>query len=290
MKTIWIAGSKGQLGTELSLRKEQYADTRFLLTDIQELDLTDQKAILDFSAKEKPDLMINCAGYTAVDKAEEESGNAFLLNRDVPAYLAEAAGRVKAILVHISTDYVFDGRSFRPYRENDAPNPQSVYGSSKLAGEEAVLKYPENLVVRTSWLYSAHGHNFLKTMLRLGRERDELGVVFDQVGSPTSAADLADALLQISRQLLYGKKNAGGIYHFSNEGVCSWYDFAKAIMELAQLNCVVKPITTDQFPTLARRPHYSVFDKGKIKGSFGIDVPHWRASVVRTLDALLSSM
>ena len=283
MKTIWITGSKGQLGTELRLQHERLNDTRFLFTDIDELDLTDKEAVIRFAQEEKPAIIINCAAYTAVDKAEEEPEKAFLLNRDVPAFLTEAAEKVNGVLIHISTDYVFDGRANRPYREDDPTNPQSLYGKSKLAGEEAVLKNPENLIVRTAWLYSAHGHNFLKTMLRLGKERKEIGVVSDQTGTPTSAADLAGALLEICKQLLAGKKNAGGIYHYANEGICSWYDFARAIMEIARLDCRVNPISTEQYPTPTERPKYSVLDKQKIRDAFNLKIPVWHTSIQQVI-------
>jgi len=289
MKTIWITGSKGQLGTELQLQQEKLQDVRFLFTDIEELDLTNKQAVIDFAQKEKPALIINCAAYTAVDKAEEEFDTAMSINRDVPAHLAEAAKIVLARLIHISTDYVFDGTSCKPYVETDKTNPQSAYGKTKLSGEEVVLTNHENMVIRTSWLYSAHGNNFLKTMLRLGKERDELGVIFDQVGTPTSAADLAAALLEISKQILEGKENAGGIYHFSNEGVCSWYDFARVIMNFDKLNCFIKPITTDEYPLPAKRPFYSVFNKKKIKDSFGITIPHWSQGLAKTYIQLVTS-
>jgi dTDP-4-dehydrorhamnose reductase len=287
--TIWITGSKGQLGTELQLQQEKLTNTRFLFTDIEELDLTNRQAVIEFALNEKPAIIINCAAYTAVDKAEEEQEKAFLLNRDVPAFLTEAAEKVKAILIHISTDYVLDGTANTPYKETDDTNPQSLYGKSKLAGEEAVLKNPENLVLRTSWLYSAHGHNFLKTMLRLGKEREEIGVVSDQLGSPTSATDMADALLEISKQIMDGKKDAGGVYHYSNEGKCSWYDFAKAIMKTAKLDCRVNPITTEQYPTPAKRPQYSVLDKGKLKDTFGINIPDWQESAEKVIGQLITS-
>ena len=261
MKTIWVTGSKGQLGTELHLQQNKLENTRFLFTDIDELDLTDKSAVLEFLKKEKPSVIINCAAYTAVDKAEAEAEKAFLLNRDVPDYLCEASEQVKAVLIHISTEYVFDGTAYKPYTENDATHPKSEYGKSKLAGEEVVLKNPDNIVIRTSWLYSAHGNNFMKTMLRLGKEREELSVVFDQIGSPTSASDLADALLEIANQILAGKRNVGGIYHYSSEGVCSWYDFARRVMNIDQSPCLVHPITTDQYPLPAKRPLPSQGDR-----------------------------
>lgn len=279
MHTIWVTGSKGQLGTEITLQKDVLENCRFIFTDIKELDLTNEAAVLDFAQKESPDLIINCAGYTAVDKAEEEQDKAFLLNCIVPAYLNKAAELAKGTLIHISTDYIFDGESEHPYREDDVPNPQSVYGKSKLAGEKEVLKNNDNIVIRTAWLYSAHGNNFLKTMLRLGKEREEIGVVNDQFGSPTSAVDFADAILQVSKQLLAGKKSAGGIYHYSNEGECSWYDFAVAIMDIAKLNCKVNPITTDQYPLPAKRPAYGIMSRNKIIQTFGISINQWAQSL-----------
>ncbi len=289
MKTIWVTGSKGQLGKEIQLQQKKLRDARFLFTDIEELDLTDKDAVMKFAAKEKPAIIINCAAYTAVDKAEEEPEKATLLNKEVPDLLTDTAKEVHAILIQISTDYIFDGTACAPYVESDPPNPQSTYAESKHAGEEAVLKSPENLVIRTSWLYSAHGNNFLKTMLRLGKERNELGVVFDQVGSPTSAADLAGALLDISTQILDGKPGIGGIYHYSNEGVCSWYDFALLIMKTAKIDCQVKPITSDQFPTPAKRPQYSVLNKNKLKNTFSIKVPHWQESAFKVINHIITS-
>lgn len=288
MKTIWITGSKGQLGTELELQKEKLKDVRYLFTDIEELDLTNKQDVLEFAQKEKPAIIINCAAFTAVDKAEEDIDLAYILNRDMPGYLAEAAQLVNGLLIHISTDYVFNGKAFQPYVETDLPHPESAYGTTKLSGEESVLKYPDNMVVRTSWLYSAHGNNFLKTMLRLGKERDEIGVVYDQIGTPTSAADLANALLEISKQILAGKKNVGGVYHFSNEGVCSWYDFARVIMNFDKLSCFIKPITSDQYPLPAKRPFYSVLNKTKIKKTFGISIPHWSQGLAKTYIQLVT--
>jgi dTDP-4-dehydrorhamnose reductase len=288
LKTIWVTGSKGQLGTELQLQQQTLKEVRFIFTDIEELNLTNKQGVIAFCKQEKPAIVINCAAYTAVDKAEEEPEKAMLLNRDVPAFLAEGAKTVNGSVIHISTDYVFDGTSYRPWVETDKVNPQSVYAKTKSAGEEVILKHPENLVIRTSWLYSAHGSNFLKTMIRLGKERKELGVVYDQVGSPTSAADLAGALIEVSRQLIGGKKNAGGLYHYTNEGVCSWYDFARVIMNIAQLSCTIRPITTDQYPLPAKRPFYSVLNKAKIKVTFGIDIPHWSLGLAKTYRQFLT--
>ncbi|MBN1599699.1 MAG: dTDP-4-dehydrorhamnose reductase [Bacteroidales bacterium] len=290
MNTIWVTGSKGQLGTELHLQHKKLDNVLFHFTDIHELDLTNKQAVLDFTKKEKPQIIINCAGYTAVDKAEEEKELAFLLNKDIPVYLNEAATTVGATLIHISTDYVYNGNSEIPYQEDDPTDPQSVYGKSKLDGELEVLKNPKNLVIRTSWMYSAHGNNFVKTMLRLGKERKELNVVADQVGCPTSAADLADALLKISKQILEGKNNTGGIYQYSNEGQCSWYEFAKAIMEITGIKCTINPISTEQYPTPAKRPAYSVMSKEKISKVFGLYVPEWKVSLLKYFQTLISKM
>jgi len=286
MYTIWIAGSKGQLGTEIFLQKEKPEDCRFLLTDIDELDLTNEKAVLDFAKKENPDIIINCAGYTAVDKAEEEPDQAFLLNCIVPAYLSKAAELSGGTLIHISTDYVFDGKGNQPYLEDDIPNPQSVYGKSKLAGEKEVLKNKNNLVIRTSWLYSAHGNNFVKTMLRLGKEKEEVRVVSDQVGSPTSATDLAEAILRIVLKLISEPGKFGSIYHYTNEGVCSWYEFAQKIMELAGLSCKVCPIASEEYPVSAKRPAYSIMNKNKIIQTFGISINHWTQSLTRCIQII----
>jgi dTDP-4-dehydrorhamnose reductase len=279
MKTIWVAGSKGQLGTELWLQHKNAALANFLFTDIGELDLTNEKLVREFANQHKPAIIINCAAYTNVDKAETDIDAAYKLNHFVPGLLSRVSIDNNCILVHISTDYVFNGMHCLPYTEEDPTSPQSVYGASKLAGEVEVLKNSKNLIIRTSWLYSAHGSNFLKTMLRLGKEKEMLNVIFDQVGSPTSAVDLANEILLISSRLLSDEQNFGGIYHFSNEGVCSWYDFAVEIMKIARLNCKVNPITSDKYPSLVKRPAYSVLNKSKIKNTFGLDIPHWRESL-----------
>ncbi len=286
MKKIWVTGAKGQLGTELYSQHSKLRQCEFLFTDIEEMDLTQKKAVMDFVRNENPDVIINCAAYTAVDKAEEEPEKAFLLNRDIPAYLTEAAASIDALLIHLSTDYVFDGTKDRPYTENDRPNPISAYAESKYAGEREVLKNPKNIILRTSWLYSAQGTNFLKTMLRLGKEKEELTVVNDQFGIPTSATDLAGALLYMVKHILSDKEDYGGIYHYSDEGWCSWYDFAVEIMRLTGLNCHVKPVTTAQYPLPAKRPMYSVMDKSKIKRVFGIEIPEWRESLLKVLKTI----
>jgi len=280
MKKIWVTGSRGQLGTELFLQHKKLPDCNFLFTDIEELDLSRKELVLEFAQREKPDILINCAAYNAVDKAEQEQATAFILNRDVPAYLTEAIASTGAVLIHLSTDYVFDGTAETPYVETDIPNPQSVYAKSKLAGEHEVLKSNRNIIIRTSWLYSAYGNNFVKTMLRLGKERDEINVVADQFGTPTRAKDLANAILQIIRKLNTSTENFGGIYHYSNEGICSWYDFAIEIMKFAQFNCKIIPQSYMQYPSLAKRPVYSVLSKEKIKNTFNIDISEWRNSLV----------
>ena len=244
-------------------------------------------------AAEKPDYLINCAAYTAVDKAESEQDLAYSINSTAPRFLAEAAKANQCKFIHTSTDYVFDGTSHIPYTEDMPAKPMSLYGMSKLMGETNVTEtYPESIIIRTSWLYSSFGNNFVKTMLRLGKERAELGVVFDQIGTPTYARDLADCILQIITKT--EADNAlwqAGMYHYSNEGVCSWYDFTKEIHEIAGITtCSVKAIETKDYPTPARRPHYSVFNKNKIKTTFGITIPYWKDSAKDCLRLLLKSV
>jgi dTDP-4-dehydrorhamnose reductase len=289
MKTIWVTGSKGQLGTELFLQHKNLQNANFLFTDIAELDLTNETLVQEFIKQYKPSYIINCAAYTNVDKAETDSDAAYKLNHDVPRRLSQISLENNCLLIHISTDYVFNGANSLPYTEENPTSPQSVYGSSKLAGEVQVLKNHRNIVIRTSWLYSAHGSNFLKTMLRLGKERDILNVVFDQTGSPTSAADLAHSILNITGQYITTEQNFGGIYHFSNEGVCSWYDFAVEIMKIAELNCKVKPITSDKYPSPVKRPAYSVLNKSKIKDTFGIEIPYWKDSLEKVYSQIINS-
>jgi dTDP-4-dehydrorhamnose reductase len=277
VKKILITGAYGQLGSEIKERHGKIRDCIFHFHDKDSLDLFDVDKIKDFIHSLQPDYIINCAAYTAVDKAEEEKDIAFKLNAEVPGKLAELASENQAKLIHVSTDYVFDGKSYRPYVEDDQTGPQSYYGYTKLAGEEMVMKYPGHSIVRTSWLYSAYGSNFVKTMLRLGKERDSLGIVFDQVGSPTYAGDLADTLLKMT--MLEKPVQSEGIFHYSNEGVCSWYDFTKAIMELAGLACEIHPIESKNYPLPAPRPFYSVLNKAKIKENLDIQIPYWKDSL-----------
>ena len=287
MKPVLVTGANGQLGRELRLLAPRYPQFRFLFTDIEELDITNKEAVQAFLVQHGIHYIINCAAYTAVDNAEEDKESCFSVNRDAVEILAKAATETGAKLLHISTDYVFDGESHTPYKESDSTNPQSVYGASKLAGEEAALKNcPESIVVRTSWLYSSFGNNFVKTMIRLGKERPELNIVADQTGGPTYAADLAETLLHL---LLEAEQENfhPGIYHYSNEGHCSWYDFTKAIHRLYGITqCRIHPIESKEYPVKAQRPHYSVLDKKKIKSVYSIVVPHWEESLKRCIDKL----
>ncbi len=283
-KNILVTGAKGQLGSEIRHLSQSQQGFSFEFTDIEELDITSWEQLEAFFSSRKFDAIINCAAYTAVDKAEKEKEQAELINHIAAENLAVFSRKHKAPLIHISTDFVFDGKSFTPYREEDLPHPLSVYGKTKWAGENAVLKEAEKaVIIRTSWLYSSYGHNFVKTMLKLAKERDSLNVVYDQVGTPTYARDLAGAVLSI----LNHKDFVTGIYHYSNEGVASWYDLAQAIVEIAGLDCRVYPIETHQYPTPAKRPAYSLLNKAKIKKTYGLEIPHWRTSLKDCLEILL---
>ena len=287
MTKILITGANGQLGNEMRVLFESYPQFEFFPTDIDELDLCNKQAIDDFITANKIDYIVNCAAYTAVDKAEDEIDLCYKINRDAVENLAKAASR-KAKVIHISTDYVFDGWGNKPYQETDSTNPQSVYGKSKREGEEVLWENcKENIIIRTAWLYSSFGNNFVKTMIRLGKERDSLNVVADQMGTPTYAADLAKAIVDI---IVFDTENQSfpaGIYHYSNEGVCSWYDFTLKIHELAGITtCKVNPITTDQYPTKAKRPMYSVLDKTKIKETFGLKIPEWEESLKKCINII----
>lgn len=273
---ILITGCNGQLGNEMKLLEALYPQHTWFNTDVAELDITDSDAIDNFVSTNNIDGIVNCAAYTAVDKAETNKQLCTALNAEAPAYLAMAIEKRKGWIIQISTDYVFDGTAHLPYKEDDTPCPDSVYGSTKLAGEIALMKLCSKwMIIRTAWLYSIFGNNFVKTMLRLGKEKDELGVIFDQIGTPTYAHDLAVAIMTA-----IDKGIVNGVYHFSNEGVASWYDFTKAIHRIAGItNCNVKPLHTEEYPTPAKRPAYSVLDKTKIKNTFGIMIPHWEESL-----------
>lgn len=269
-----VTGANGQLGTELS--KVLPKDT--IYTDERELDITNKDAVFTFVDKYKPSAIVNCAAYTNVDAAEDNPKLAKLINVDGPRNLAQT----KLNLVHISTDYVFDGMGHQPYRPWDTPNPLSVYGKTKLDGERTTIRNGKNVVIiRTAWLYSPYGNNFVKTMRRLGAGREYVNVVYDQVGTPTYAADLATAIVQILPQI---NKDTRGIYHFTNAGVCSWYDFARKVMEFSGLGCRVNPIHTFQYPTRARRPAYSVLDKDKIMRTFNIEIRHWEDALKECIE------
>ncbi|MDR0724673.1 MAG: dTDP-4-dehydrorhamnose reductase [Prevotellaceae bacterium] len=286
MKKILVTGANGQLGSELKkLSKNEQFD--FVFTDVAELDITDIRECMAFFDKIKPHFVINCAAYTAVDKAESDKLLAWKVNVDAVKNLVISSSISDSYLIQISTDYVFDGKSSTPYVERDLTHPQSEYGRSKAVAEVEALSYPKSLVIRTSWLYSTFGNNFVKTMLRLGKERESLNVVFDQIGTPTYAEDLAAAILRIIGKIASKEKDfVAGIFHYSNEGVCSWYDFACAIMKLGCLNCKVYPIETADYPTPAKRPEFAVLNKTKIKSVYGIDISHWRSSLERMIDSL----
>lgn len=283
MKKILVTGVNGQLGNEMRLLAEEHKDFEYFFTDVAELDICDEKAVMDFVSAHQIDGIVNCAAYTAVDKAEDNVELCDKLNRVAPGYLAKAVQSRGGWLVQVSTDYVFDGTAHIPYREEDTPCPNSVYGSTKLGGEQEALKYcPNTMIIRTAWLYSSFGNNFVKTMIRLGQEKETLGVIFDQIGTPTYARDLAQAIF-----VALEKGIVPGIYHFSNEGVCSWYDFTKAIHRLAGITtCHVLPLHTEDYPTKACRPHYSVLDKTKLKKTYGVEVPYWMDSLAECIEKL----
>ena len=273
---ILITGCNGQLGNEMQLLEKMNPQHTYYNTDVAELDITDPEAIRAFVDDHQIDGIVNCAAYTAVDKAEDNQELCDLLNHVAPGYLAEAVERRGGWLVQVSTDYVFDGTNHRPYVETDPVCPNSVYGRTKLAGEQAAqAACRQTMIIRTAWLYSTFGNNFVKTMIRLGNEKPELGVIFDQIGTPTYARDLAVAIMTA-----INKGIVPGIYHFSNEGVISWYDFTKAIHRIAGISsCHVRPLHTSEYPTPAARPHYSVLDKTKIKQVYGIEIPYWEESL-----------
>lgn len=278
---VLITGSNGQLGSEIRELATNYKKLDFVFKDIPGLDICNFNLLQLFIVENNINAVINCAAYTAVDKAEEETIIAKKVNYEGVLNIVNALKKVDGKLIHISTDYVFDGDHFSPYKESDLVSPIGVYGETKRAGELSVINSDiDSIVIRTSWLYSSYGNNFVKTMLRLGNEKENLGVIFDQVGTPTYARDLAKTCLEILTGVNSVKiSKDGNLYHYSNEGVASWYDFAIAIMELGNVNCKVNPIQTKDYPTLAKRPHYSVLNKSKIKTDFKIEIPYWRDSL-----------
>ena len=280
---ILITGCNGQLGNEMQLLEKENPQHTYFNTDVAELDITDQMAIETFVNANQIDGIVNCAAYTAVDKAEDNEGLCTLLNAEAPAYLAAAIGQRGGWMIQISTDYVFDGTQHTPYTEEADTCPNSVYGRTKLVGELNVQKFcAQSMIIRTAWLYSTFGNNFVKTMIRLGKEKPELGVIFDQIGTPTYARDLAVAIFAAINQGI-----VPGIYHFSNEGVISWYDFTKAIHRIAGITtCHVRPLHTSEYPTPAKRPHYSVLDKTKIKEVYHLEIPYWEESLAECIKKL----
>lgn len=284
MLNVLVTGNKGQVGSEIEELSSNYT-YHFFFTDRETLDITSEDEIQNFIEDNSIDTIINCAAYTAVDKAEEENKLADKINHQAVKYLAKISKERNIKLIHISTDYVFDGTNFKPYVEDDKTNPNGVYGQTKLDGEEVMKKTnPLNsIIIRTSWVYSSFGVNFVKTMLRLGKERNTLGVIFDQVGTPTYARDLAKTILEILSQV---KSEKVEIYNYSNEGVVSWYDFSKEIMRMAKIECQINPIETKEYPTPASRPHYSLLNKAKIKKTFQIEVPFWKDSLDRCLKVM----
>jgi dTDP-4-dehydrorhamnose reductase len=288
MKQVLVLGSEGQLGIEIKKRFTKLSRYQFTFTSFETLDVTNTQKLTETIKANPYSYILNCTAYTAVDKAESEQDLANKINATALETIGKTANEIGAKVVLISTDYVFDGSSYSPYKEDAPTAPQSVYGETKLSGEKHLLSTnSDSIVIRTSWLYSANGNNFVKTMIRLGQERDELGVIFDQIGTPTYAGDLADVILHIiesdSDQTI---PFVPGIYHYSNEGVASWYDFTLAILEKMNISCMVKPIETKDYPTPAPRPHYSVLNKAKIKDTFKIDIPYWRDSLDKCLSKI----
>ena len=279
---LLITGSNGQLGSEFEVLSQSETNFNFILVTRDQLDITSKEDMNKMVQEKEIDFIINCAGYTAVDKAEEEVDQCDQVNHYAVKVMAEVCKENGCGLIHISTDYVFNGESFTPYIETDKTSPQSVYGRTKLAGEEALIAQDltRSVIIRTSWVYSSFGNNFVKTMLKLGKQRDQLNVIFDQVGTPTYAKDLARAILDMIPQI---KNEKSEIFHFSNEGVVSWYDFAQEIMSMAQLECQISPIETADYPTAAKRPHFSLLNKKKIKESFDISIPYWKESLKECL-------
>ena len=279
MLNVLVTGSNGQLGSEVKELSSEY-EYNFFFTDRDNLDISNQETIKNFVQTNDINIIINCAAYTAVDKAENDVQKAFEINADGARNLAQTCDKNNTVLIHISTDFVFNGEASKPYKETDQTNPISVYGKSKLKGEEEIIQiFEKYFIIRTSWLYSEYGNNFMKTMIRLSKQRNELSIVSDQIGTPTYAKDLAEVILDI----INTNAKQYGTYHYSNEGVLSWYDFAKTIFEITNINITLNPIQTDAYPTLAKRPHFSVLDKTKIKLTLDIKIPHWKDSLKKAI-------
>ena len=287
MAIILITGANGQLGNELKVVSKNFYGYDFIFTDIDTLDITNYEDTQEFIKKSRPDWIINCAAYNLVDKAEAEPDQAMLINGIAVKNITEVIRGSECRFIHISTDYVYDGKSNVPYNENVSPNPLSAYGRSKLAGEKYALLHQGSMIIRTSWLYSSFGNNFVKTILRNAAEKESLKVVFDQTGTPTYAADLAEAIMNIVSGVIRNQMAMNsGIYNYSNEGVCTWYDFACEIIKEAGLPCKVYPVLSKEFKQVAQRPSYSVMDKSKIKENYGLSIPHWRTSLLKCMKLL----
>ena len=287
MTPVLITGCKGQLGSEIQQISGQFPEMSFIFTDLEELNITRIRDIRSFLDSMPVKFLVNCAGYTAVDLAEDEREMAELLNAEATGYLAEICAERAVQLIHISTDYVFDGEKKYPYLEDDAVNPQTVYGKSKLHGEEALQQSGKGIIIRTSWLYSSFGNNFVKTVLRLSGEKESLNVVFDQTGCPTYARDLASAILEMIRiEIEQENSPKYDIYHYSNQGMCSWYEFATCIIDFAGSGCKIIPIESKDYVTKAERPRYSVMSKKKILNAYDLHIPHWKDSLKDCIDKL----
>jgi dTDP-4-dehydrorhamnose reductase len=287
MAVILVTGAGGQLGSELRSASKSYYGYDFIFTDIDTLDIAESGKTTAFIHKTAPDWIINCAAYNLVDKAESENDKAMLINCTAVSNICDAIRGTDCRFIHFSSDYVFNGQSNIPYNEYSATDPVNAYGRSKLAGEKAALAHHASMIIRTSWLYSSYGANFVKTILNRAKEKGSVSVVFDQTGTPTYAGDLAEAVMQIVARVIRNHVAfIPGIYHYSNEGVCSWYDFAEAIVREAGVDCRVQPILTKSYPTAAQRPAYSVLDKGKIKETYNFEIPHWGSSLKECIKLL----
>lgn len=287
MAIILITGCDGQLGNELKTVSRSYYGYDFIFTDINTLDITNQEQTSEFIKQNSPDWIINCAAYNLVDKAESEPEKAIIINGTAVKNITEVIKGSECRFIHVSSDYVYDGKSNIPYHENILPDPPSAYGKSKLAGEKYALLHSGSMIIRTSWLYSSFGNNFVKTILRRAAEKETLNVVFDQTGTPTYAADLADAIMGIISGVIRNQMAmTSGIFNYSNEGVCTWYDFASEIVKESGLTCKIQPVLSKDFHQVAQRPSYSVMDKSKIKESYGLSIPHWRTSLLKCMKLL----
>ncbi|MDY0098763.1 MAG: dTDP-4-dehydrorhamnose reductase [Bacteroidales bacterium] len=287
MARILVTGASGQLGREIEVISKKYFGYEFNFTDINELDITDPEKVNSSVKDFRPDWIINCAAYNFVEKAESEPEKAMLINGTAVRNITSAIRESECKFIHISSDYVFNGSSTKPYSESDLTDPLSAYGKSKLAGEKYALEFYGTMILRTSWLYSAFGENFLKTILKKTAGNNEVKVVFDQTGTPTYAADLAGAILDIVAGVIRNQLAFNtGIYHYSNEGVCSWYDFAVEIVREAGIDCMIRPVLSREFPSSVTRPSYSVLNKGKIKENYGLEIPHWRDSLKKCIEII----